>query len=150
MGPSGRLIPPPMVESRMPCPFGDFLRALIIDDEPFIALLIEDLLRGAGYASFDFAASAGEAVAAAKARCPDLIVADVQLQGAETGIDAIRAICACSPIAVVFVTAHARDVREQLGDVPIVQKPFAAADIAAALAAARPMPATSSGPMLRG
>lgn len=125
------------------------MRALIIEDEPFIALLVEDLLRGAGYATFDFAASAGEAVAAAKANCPDLIVADVQLQGAETGIDAIRAICARSSIPVVFVTAHPRDVREQLGEVPIVQKPFVAGDLASALAAVRPMSATASGPTLR-
>jgi CheY-like chemotaxis protein len=137
-----------MVESRRPRPVGDFLRALIIEDEPFIALLIEDLLRGAGYASFDFAASADDAVAAAKANCPDLIVSDFQLQGAQTGIDAIRAICACSSIPVVFVTAQASDVREQLGDVsdvPIVQKPFVAGDLEYALAAARPMATTAPG-----
>jgi CheY-like chemotaxis protein len=124
------------------------LRALIIEDEPFIALLIEDLLRGAGYATFDFAASADDAVAAAKANCPDLIVSDFQLQGAQTGIDAIREICACSPIPVVFVTAHARDVREQLGDapdVPIVRKPFVAGDLECALAVARPMTTAAPG-----
>lgn len=125
---------------------GEFLRALIIEDESFIALLIEDLLRGAGYATFDFAASADEAVAAAKANCPDLIISDVQLQGAETGIEAIRAICARSSIPVVFVTAHPSDVREQLGDVPIVQKPFVARDLRDAVAAVQPADKLALGP----
>ena len=66
------------------------MHVLIIEDEPLIAMSIEDALRDCGCASFDFAANVAEAVAAAKMRCPDLITADVQLAPG-CGIDAVAA-----------------------------------------------------------
>ena len=56
------------------------MHALIIEDESLIAMEIEEVLRGCGFSSFDFAVSAEEAVAAAARNCPDLITADVQLR----------------------------------------------------------------------
>jgi CheY-like chemotaxis protein len=55
------------------------MHALIIEDEPLIAMLIEDCLRLLGYDSIQFAATEAEAVAAASMRCPDLITSDVRL-----------------------------------------------------------------------
>lgn len=43
------------------------MHALIIEDEALIAMAIEDALRGCGFTSFDVAASAQVAVAAAEA-----------------------------------------------------------------------------------
>jgi len=68
------------------------MHALIIEDEPLIALLIEDHLRAAGYLSVDFAVTEAEAVAAAGRRCPDLITSDVRL-ATGCGIAAVEAIC---------------------------------------------------------
>lgn len=39
---------------RAPGPWETEMHALIIEDEPIIAMSIEDVLRGSGYSSFDF------------------------------------------------------------------------------------------------
>jgi CheY-like chemotaxis protein len=110
------------------------MHALIIEDEPMIALLIEDQLRDLGFSSIDFAVTETEAVASADKRCPDLITSDVRLlQGC--GIAAVQAICARKCIPVIFITATARDVRERVSDALVVAKPFGRADLTRALVA---------------
>lgn len=96
--------------------------ALIIEDEFLIACLIEDALAELGYTSFDLAATAAEAIAAAEQRCPDLIVADNRLASG-TGVEAVREICAGKTIPVVFLTASQPDVHEALPDAIVVPKP---------------------------
>lgn len=111
------------------------MHALIIEDEPLIALLIEDHLRAIGYLSIDFAVTEAEAVAAALRRCPDLITSDVRL-AAGCGIAAVEAICNEHIIPVVFITASAGDVRQRVADATVVAKPFTVADLSQALDAA--------------
>jgi two-component system, response regulator PdtaR len=111
------------------------MHALIIEDEALIALVIEDVLRECGCDSFDFATSRDAAVAAALRRCPDLITADVQLAPG-CGIDAVEAICSERRIPVVFITASGGDVVRRLPQHLVVRKPFAAAQVAAAVARA--------------
>lgn len=113
------------------------MHALIIEDEPLIALLIEDQLRAIGYLSVDFAVTEADAVAAAGRRCPDLITSDVRL-AAGCGIAAVEAICGERQVPVVFVTASAQEVRLRVADAVVVAKPFVAADLSRALHAARP------------
>jgi len=120
------------------------MHALIIEDHPIIAMLIEDHLRALGYASFDFAATQADAVAAARARCPDLVTADVRLPEG-CGIAAVEAICGAGPIPVVFITATGWAVRERLRHAVVVAKPFAQAGLERALAAA--VPPREQGPM---
>ena len=52
---------------------------LIIEDEAMIAIDLEHLLEREGATSFSFAASEGEALAAAWERRPDVITSDVTL-----------------------------------------------------------------------
>jgi CheY-like chemotaxis protein len=99
------------------------MHALIIEQDAFIILMIEDVLRTLGYSSFAFAASPDEAVAAARRRCPDLITADVRL-GAGSGVEAVRRICSARPIPVVFVTATPWEVRAADSGAVVVAKPF--------------------------
>lgn len=111
------------------------MHVLIIEDHPIIALLIEEHLRLFGCDSFDFAETEAAAVAAARARYPDLITSDVRLpQG--SGISAVETICRGRHIPVVFITATGWEVRERIGDAVIVPKPFAPADLHKALNAA--------------
>jgi CheY-like chemotaxis protein len=114
------------------------MHALIIEDEPLIALLIEDHLRAIGYLSIDFAVTEADAVAAARRCCPDLVTSDVQL-AAGCGIAAVEAICSERRVPVVFITACAQDVRLRVADAVVVAKPFAAADLNRALSAACPL-----------
>ena len=75
--------------------------ALVIEDFPVIAMSIQDELADMGY-SAAIAASEAEAVSLAQERCPDLIIADLQL-AQECGIEAVRRVCGDRPIAVIFV-----------------------------------------------
>ena len=68
------------------------MHALIIEDEALIAMAIEDALLTCGFTSFEVAASAQDAMAAAARKCPDLITADVELRPG-SGIDAVQSIC---------------------------------------------------------
>jgi CheY-like chemotaxis protein len=108
------------------------MHALIIEDEPMIALLIEDQLRALGYTSVAFAVTEAEAVAAAKMRCPDLITADVRLPSG-CGISAVEAICGKGHIPVVFITATVSEVRERRHGAVVVAKPFGSAHLSQAI-----------------
>ncbi|MEA3000723.1 MAG: hypothetical protein QOK17_2556 [Sphingomonadales bacterium] len=111
------------------------MHALIIEEEPFLAMVIEDHLRGLGYTSFDFAITQADAVAAARARCPDLVTSDVRLPEG-CGIAAVETICNEKPIPVVFITAAASAVRERKRDAIVVRKPIIVAELIQAVSAA--------------
>jgi len=99
------------------------MHALIIEQDAWVILMIEDVLRGLGYTSFDSASSGEAAVAAAKLRCPDLITSDIRLDPG-TDVEAIRKLCSAKAIPVVFVTAMPWEVREIDSEAVIVAKPF--------------------------
>ena len=108
------------------------MHALIIEDEDLVALAIEEVLRECGFTSFDVAVSLNEAVAAAKTRCPDLITADVELKPG-SGVDAVQTICSDTPIPVIFITARADAARSRMPQHPVLNKPFRAGDVEAAV-----------------
>ncbi len=99
------------------------MHALIIEQDTWIILMIEDALRTLDYTSFDLAYSPQEAVMAARLRRPDLITSDLRF-GAGSGIDAVREIRASDEIPVVFVTATPWEVRATEPDATVVAKPF--------------------------
>lgn len=109
------------------------MHALIIEDEPLIAIQIEDHLRDLGYKSFDVAVTQEQAVEAAQKRCPDLITADMRLPEG-SGVDAVQAICSDKWIPVVFITGTWWEVRDRIEDAVIVNKPFHRAELAKAVA----------------
>lgn len=104
------------------------MHALILEQDAWVALMIEDILADLGYTSFDCAATGDEALALASRKCPDLITSDVRL-GASSGIETVRKICSDRYIPVVFVTSSGQEVHEQDEALPVVQKPFAPADL---------------------
>ena len=104
------------------------MHALIIEDEPLIAMAIEDALRDCGFTSFDLAVSAEEAIAAAATTCPALITADVELRPG-CGIAAVQSICSGKPIPVLFITGSPGEVRIRMPGLPLVEKPFSSEHI---------------------
>jgi CheY-like chemotaxis protein len=110
------------------------MHALIIEDEPMIALVIEDHLRALGYLTIAFAVTEEDAIAAARHRCPDLITSDVRLTSG-CGITAVQEICVDRMIPVVFITASAATVRARIRNAVIVRKPFTLGHIEQALVA---------------
>jgi len=111
------------------------MHALIIEDEPLIALLIEDQLRARGYNSVDFAADEVTAVSAARRRRPDLITADIRLAEG-SGIAAVAEIRRARPVPVIFITATAGEVGRPATGTIVLRKPFVVAELDRALAAA--------------
>ena len=108
------------------------MHALIIEDESLIAMAIEDALRDCGFVSFDFAASAKDAVAAAARTCPDLITADVELRPG-CGITAVQSICSNKAIPVLFITGSPAEVRVRMPGRAMIEKPFDAGHISKAI-----------------
>lgn len=111
------------------------MHALIIEDEPLLAGMIEDVLRDDGMVTIDFADTYNAAIAAAAQRPPGLITADVNLvEGC--GIDAVLAITSLIATRVVFVTASGDELRRRLPDAAILAKPFSAGALRVAVAQA--------------
>lgn len=117
------------------------MHALIIEDEPLMAMHLETVLEEIGFTTFDHAATEAEAVDAATARRPILVTADYRLREGN-GVAAVRAIRAfLGLVPVVFVTGSRAEVEELVSGMPVVAKPIAEAEfrerVAEVLAAVR-------------
>ena len=108
------------------------MHAIIIEQEMWITLVIEDALRELGYTSFTFATSRREALDAARVRAPDLVTSAVRLN-AGSGLDAVNDIRSEQTVPVVFVTSTPWEVRERDPNAVIVPKPFGHAALQAAV-----------------
>lgn len=99
---------------------------LIIEDEPLIALDIEDLVQDLGHRVTATARTHKQAVAAAERRKPGLILADIQLADGSSGIEAVNEILGSFDAPVIFITAYSE--RLLTGERPepafLIAKPF--------------------------
>jgi CheY-like chemotaxis protein len=81
-------------------------RVLIIEDEPIIAMDLQQLVESAGHDVVGVAASEDEAVALAESERPSLVLADVNLGLGGDGASAVERILARHAAPVIFVTAY--------------------------------------------
>ncbi|MBN1497597.1 MAG: PAS domain S-box protein [Spirochaetes bacterium] len=81
-------------------------RIMIVEDDRLTALDIRNALRRIGYQVYDPLASGAEAVEKAAALDPDLIIADITLEGEMNGIEAVRQIKKMMDIPVIYFTAY--------------------------------------------
>lgn len=99
---------------------------MIIEDEPLIAMDIEQLVESLGHKVVSVARTHKEAVALYEKTRPKMILADIQLADGSSGIDAVNDILADQPIPVIFITAFPE--RLLTGERPeptfLVTKPF--------------------------
>jgi CheY-like chemotaxis protein len=84
---------------------------LIIEDEPFLAMTIQEVLEDEGATSFDIAVTQADAVAFAVEKRPDLITSDVRLiEG--TGPAAVEEIHRrLGKVPVIFISATPEECR---------------------------------------
>jgi CheY-like chemotaxis protein len=82
------------------------LRVLIVEDEFFIALDVENLLQTLGHAVVGIAVTADEAVQIAGREQPDVALMDIRLIGVRDGIDAAQEIFNRFGVPSLFVTAN--------------------------------------------
>ena len=80
-------------------------KLLLVDDAPEILTMVRDILKDAGFAAVLTATSAHEAIQAAKAETPDLIVLDVMLPDGD-GFSLLRQLRAFTDVPVIFLTAR--------------------------------------------
>ena len=99
---------------------------LIIEDEPLIALDLENVVTSIGHKVQAIARTRAEAVAAFKARQPSLILADIQLADGSSGIDAVNDILKIAEVPVIFITAYPEQLLTGLRPEPtfLIPKPF--------------------------
>ena len=99
---------------------------LIIEDEPLIAMDIEQMVSSLGHRVTGIARTHKEAVDLFKKDPPKMVLADIQLADGSSGIDAVNEMLASSTMPVIFITAFPE--RLLTGDKPepafLVTKPF--------------------------
>jgi len=99
---------------------------LIIEDEPLIAMDIEQMVESLGHRVVGTARTHQEATALFKSSRPKMVLADIQLADGSSGIDAVNEILSMTSVPVIFITAFPE--RLLTGERPepafLVTKPF--------------------------
>lgn len=97
-------------------------RVIIVEDEPLLALDLEDQLNEIGYTVVGIAYTEAEGFALLDRERPDIAILDIYL-GAETTF-ALAATCARKGVLVVFASAYdAHILAQQSEGRPILNKP---------------------------
>jgi DNA-directed RNA polymerase specialized sigma24 family protein len=106
---------------------------LIIEDETFIAMDLESLVRNLGHNVIGVARTHSDAVALAKNKKPGLILADIQLADGSSGLDAVNELLRSFEVPVVFITAYPERFLTGLRPEPafLIAKPFQLAVVSA-------------------
>jgi PAS domain S-box-containing protein len=99
--------------------------ALVVDDEPFVAMLITDVLEDLGCAWIDAADGATALEALRSERRIDLLISDIGLPGGMNGRQLGEAARVLRPgLKILFVTGYSQDNPAGEG-IQVITKPFA-------------------------
>jgi len=111
---------------------------LIIEDEPLIAMDLENVVTSIGHRVRHVARTRKEAVAAFKAKRPSLILADIQLADGSSGLDAVNDILGEVEVPVIFITAFPEQLLTGLRPEPtfLIPKPFKSETVKAVISQA--------------
>jgi CheY-like chemotaxis protein/pimeloyl-ACP methyl ester carboxylesterase len=111
------------------------LKILIIEDEKFLALDIESIVKSLGHTVTGMARTHTEATELWRRTRADLILSDVQLADGSSGLDAVNEVYREAAVPVIFITAYPE--RFLTGERPepafLMSKPFQPAAVAAAI-----------------
>jgi CheY-like chemotaxis protein len=107
-------------------------RILLVEDEPLIAMMLEQMVQDLGYHVEGTAGSEQQAFDLLRSTEPDLVVLDVQL-GLTTSLG-IAALCRERGIAIVYTTGHEPgEFQRDMGAATVLSKPYTSKDLQAAL-----------------
>jgi CheY-like chemotaxis protein len=115
-------------------------RALIVEDEPLLAIGLEADMHELGFDVCDLAADGQEALSAAKSNQPAVALMDVNLEGDREGIEVAKRLREECDVPIVFVTAYTdpdtvKRIREEVPGAPLLPKPLWRDRLADAVAA---------------
>ena len=99
---------------------------LIIEDEPLIAMDIEQMVESMGHTVSGIARTRDEAAGLLEKEEPGLVLADIQLADGSSGIDAVNDILKSINVPVIFITAFPERLLTGQRPEPafLVTKPF--------------------------
>ncbi len=99
---------------------------LIIEDEPIIAMDLENLVEGLGHTVCHVARTHKEALAAVRKARPGMILADIQLADGSSGLEAVNEILTSFQVPVIFITAYPERLLTGTRPEPtfLIAKPF--------------------------
>jgi CheY-like chemotaxis protein len=114
------------------------LRAMVVEDEIFVAWHIEAMLQEIGVEVATVASRGQEAIEKAREIMPDLVIMDVNLQNGIDGIEAGRRIRELCDAHIVFVTAYGdaktlARIAQTLPGAPVLAKPTSVAKLGEAI-----------------
>ena len=108
-------------------------QVLIIEDDSFIAMELEQLVESLGHHVLGVARTHAEAIALTQRKQPGLILADIQLADGSSGLDAVNELLRSFEVPVIFITAYPE--RFLTGERPepafLISKPFQPATVSA-------------------
>ena len=78
---------------------------VIIEDEPLIAMDLEQLVQGLGHRVVRVARTERQAIEAVRQTRPGLVLADIQLADGSSGLDAVNEFLQIILVPVIFITA---------------------------------------------
>jgi PAS domain S-box-containing protein len=103
-------------------------RILVVEDEGFVAVDLQQVLEGLGYQVDHTAATADEALRCASESLPDLVLMDIHIKGDRDGIEAAAELHSRFGVPIVYLTAYtdAATVERAKRTAPLgyLQKPF--------------------------
>ena len=105
---------------------------LVIEDDAFISLLIDELLVEMGHVVCASVGTEVEAISAARRYKPDLMIADVRLRAGD-GISAVTEILRGGAVPHIFLSGDAEGVLARRPDAIVVRKPFRQSSFASAV-----------------
>ena len=112
-------------------------KILIVEDEPFIAENLQEMLGIFGYDDTEIANSANQAIKAIKTARPDLVLLDVQIKGDQDGIELGGIIQEQYKLPFVYITSYSdkETVNRAKHTRPLgfIVKPFTKDDVYAAI-----------------
>ncbi len=113
-------------------------RVAIIEDEPLIAMDLENLVESLGHEVVGLARTRTEAVALARAARPGLVLADIRLADGSSGLDAVNEILESFGVPVIFITAYPETLLTGQRPEPtfLISKPFRAETVKAVISQA--------------
>jgi two-component system, OmpR family, response regulator BaeR len=116
-----------------PTPAGAAPRVLIVEDEPTLALLLSETLRGEGFAT-EVLERGDLVVAAVRADEPAAILLDINLPG-RNGLDVCRELRSFSTVPLIMITGRVEEIDRllglELGADDYICKPFTAREVVA-------------------
>jgi two-component system, sensor histidine kinase len=141
--------PPLVAAAALPSPMLNGLRVMVLDDDEAIRLGLGTLLRRMG-CEVEVVSTVAQALAAAPDFEPDVLLADCQLRGGASGLDAVALLRAGYPSLRALLISGDTSVQVQAlahaQGLPLLHKPVTLAQLKHALSALAPQAPQSSSP----